>query len=133
MRLMLTRRPAAGGATLGALTADGAHEAWTLEPAAPVPAGIYEVVLTPSQRAASGQLWSPREDHALPLLLGVPGHTGIRIHAGNTARDTSGCILVGRGQESDPPTLFQSREALTALIEAMVAAMAAGGTSIEIV
>jgi hypothetical protein len=64
-----------------------------------IPAGRYRVVLTVSDRAARGSLWSPRPDHKLPLLPDVHGFEGIRIHSGTTDRDTEGCILVGRGPE----------------------------------
>jgi len=50
-----------------------------------IPFGTYEVIITESQRFK-------RE---LPLLLNVPGFDGIRIHPGNTAVDTHGCLLVG--------------------------------------
>lgn len=32
----------------------------------------------------------------IPRLLNVPGFDGILVHIGNTASDTSGCIIVGR-------------------------------------
>lgn len=58
----------------------------TLEPFRIVtPAGEYSVMNT----------FSPRFNRYLPLLCCVPGHSGIRIHVGNTTKDTSGCILVG--------------------------------------
>jgi hypothetical protein len=47
--------------------------------------GKYEVVLSFSQRFQK----------YLPLLLGVPCFEGIRIHGGNTAADSEGCILIG--------------------------------------
>lgn len=53
-----------------------------------IPAGKYEVRVT----------WSPKFKRNLPLLLGVPYFSGIRIHRGNKANDTSGCILVGENK-----------------------------------
>ena len=54
-----------------------------------IPIGRYQVTWT----------YSPRFKKMLPLLNGVPGYTGIRIHSGNKAKDTEGCILCGRNTE----------------------------------
>ena len=62
-------------------------KAQSLKPFA-IPEGRYAVVISYSQKFRE---W-------LPILLGVPAFSGIRIHAGNTAKDTQGCILVGRNQ-----------------------------------
>lgn len=51
-----------------------------------VPAGSYDLDLT----------LSPKFGRQLPILVGVPAMSGVRIHRGNTAADTAGCILPGR-------------------------------------
>lgn len=50
-----------------------------------IPRGRYKVVLSYSHRFA----------RILPEVLDVPGFSGVRIHGGNTAADSLGCILVG--------------------------------------
>lgn len=50
-----------------------------------IPRGRYTVRFT----------YSPRFGRETLQVTDVPGFEGIRIHAGNTADDTEGCILLG--------------------------------------
>ncbi len=50
-----------------------------------IPAGTYKVAIT----------WSVKFQKHMLAVLDVPFFTGIRIHSGNDAGDTLGCILVG--------------------------------------
>lgn len=51
-----------------------------------IPVGIYTVLLT----------YSPKYKKIMPLINNVKGYEGIRIHSGNTSKDTDGCVLVGK-------------------------------------
>lgn len=53
-----------------------------------IPTGTYRVIVNRS----------PKFKRDLPRLLNVPAFDGILIHRGNTAVDTSGCILVGENK-----------------------------------
>lgn len=96
MEMLLQRRPSTRDCTVGRLYVGGALFCFTLEDViregpkvareTAIPPGRYRVEITPSQRFG----------RMLPILRDVPGFTGIRIHSGNTAADTSGCILVGQ-------------------------------------
>lgn len=122
MLLSLIREPSANGCTLGRLSVDGRHECYTCEdvvrdgPKIPgetaIPAGRYRVIVT----------HSPRFGRPLPLLVGVIGFEGVRIHPGNTAKDTEGCILPGLGMLPDGVT--HSRIAFEQLFSKIQAALA---------
>jgi hypothetical protein len=66
----------------------------------------------------------------LPHVLDVPERDGIRIHPGNTARDTEGCILVGRTYGID--VVMDSRKAFGPLYEKIKAALATGGVILTV-
>ena len=110
---------------LGVLDTDSGVMCYTLERTSlEIPAGRYQVVLTVSQRASRGELWTPDSRFRLPELKDVPGRTGIRIHAGNTAHDSIGCIIVG--SEVDGLSLEHSRPALIRLWNMLADADVAG-------
>lgn len=79
-----------------------------------IPRGTYNCIYT----------WSTRFKRMLPLLENVTGFTGIRIHSGNTAKDTEGCLLVGRNSEVGRVT--ESRKYTQVLIDKMRTAWEVG-------
>ena len=72
---------------------DYKNGAYTVKGRSAIPEGRYAVVIS----------YSPKFGAWLPILLGGPEFNrkwqGIRIHAGNCAEDTEGCILVGKNRE----------------------------------
>lgn len=121
MKLLLIRKNYTDSSTIGDLFIDGIYECHTLEdkvrPAGEkvfgktaIPAGTYEVIVN----------FSNRFQTLMPLLLAVPGFEGVRIHCGNTAADTEGCILVGYTVGED--FLGDSRKAFSVLFPKIQAA-----------
>ena len=72
-----------------------------------IPRGSYECVYT----------YSNRFKKMLPLLLNVKGFEGIRIHSGNSSKDTEGCILVGLNLKKG--MVLNSREWTNKLVSKM--------------
>ena len=97
---------------------DYANGAYKVKGRSAIPEGRYAVVIS----------WSPKFKQWLPILLGGPEFNkkwqGIRIHAGNTAKDTQGCILVGRNQLVGQ--LLESRKWLYELKQKIVEAKGRG-------
>lgn len=102
MEIELARQPSAKETTFGDLYVDGVFECYTLEdqireiagrPVAEwkihgrtaIPAGRYRVTLENSNRFGPDTI----------TINDVPGFAAIRMHGGNSAADTEGCVLVG--------------------------------------
>ncbi len=106
MELKLKRDLLNSSYTLGELFIDGVHFCYTVEDVVrdknndgdlddtgeakvygetAIPKGKYKVVLSMSNRFKV----------MMPEVLNVKDFEGIRIHKGNTAIDTHGCIIVG--------------------------------------
>lgn len=90
-----------------------------------IPSGEYKVrmdVVSPKYQAV--KWYNDLCKGRMPRLEGVPGFDGILIHPGNTALDSSGCLLPGRNTKVGQVT--QSRETFAALYKQMKAAFDRG-------
>jgi hypothetical protein len=124
MNLTLARKIFTPRSAIGELSVDGDFECYTLED--PVREGpkIPGRTAIPEGRYAIAITWSARFHRELPLVVGVPGFSGVRIHAGNSPEDTEGCILVGRTQATD--WIGESRVAFDRLYFKIADAIARG-------
>lgn len=114
MKLLLKRIAYRENYTIGKLYIDGEYFCDTLEDVPRevkimnetcIPKGKYRIILNVSNRFK----------RLMPLLVNVPGFTGIRIHSGNSEHDTSGCILVGKNKIVG--ALVESRETFENLMK----------------
>lgn len=105
-QLTLIRDVKGDKAVLGKLYFNGGLVCYTLENAAKaIPCGVYNV--------KNGK--SPKFKRELPLIWNsnIPSSRGIRIHVGNTAKSSSGCILVDMGRDTKKQSLTESAQAET--------------------
>lgn len=128
MELKLIRKEYTENSTIGELFVDGVKECFTIEDKdrklhcdmseaeiakikvhskTAIPTGRYKVVIS----------YSNRFQKYLPEVIGVKGFAGIRIHPGNTAADSEGCILPGSTKA--PDFVGNSRSAFNALFAKM--------------
>ncbi len=129
MKLLLNRESQTADATLGRLFAGTECLYYTCEDLqrdekiygkTAIPCGRYKVVIT----------YSNRFQKHLPLVLDVPGFVGIRIHAGNTAKDTEGCILIGKVKTANG--IGQSRAAMDDFMPRLKEWLKAGDVWLEV-
>lgn len=134
LNLILRRRPSTTKCTIGELYLDSgefvcftcedvvremAHlpvTQWKVKGESAIPQGRYRITISLSERFKRN----------LPLLNMVPGFGGIRIHPGNTAADTEGCILPGNFVHPDGEGVSDSRTAFQKVYGLIDEALAAG-------
>ena len=65
-----------------------------------IPTGTYTIVLNVQSAKFAKSEWYIKNCHGarVPRLINVKGYDGILIHAGNTAKDSYGCLLLGENK-----------------------------------
>ena len=129
INLLLIRDTYTKKSTMGQLFLNGELFCDTLENAwkdnqrniSCIPAGTYKVRLRPARQSAT-------RDYLHLLVQDVPNRDWILVHRGNSAKDTSGCILVGKGTEQD--IVYNSRLAMDLLMKEIITL---GGENINLI
>jgi hypothetical protein len=102
INLLLIRDTFTENSTIGELSLNGERMCDTLENPyinnerniSCIPEGVYKVRLRTAKESAT-------RDYLHLLVQDVPNRDWILFHRGNSAKDTSGCILVGLGSQQD--------------------------------
>lgn len=142
MHLDLKRTTFTKESTIGELFVDGVFECYVCEdPVRPAGVKIYGKTAIPAGEYRLRVTYSNRFRRLLPLLVNVPSgqirfgdklidDCGVRIHSGNTAADTEGCLLVGLDKKID--FIGRSRDAFSRLFPHLQDAVAAGPVTLTI-
>lgn len=130
MELQVRRRINTTVSTIGTFSIDGKKWCDSLEDAdrmleslgekakikgeTAIPKGKYQVKIT----------WSMRFNKYTMQIMDVPYFLGIRIHSGNTAADTEGCILLG--DATDEHMIIHSRVRVEEVFDLVELALSSG-------
>lgn len=120
---LLLRESFTSSYTLGQFYVNGEHFAYTCEDCdrtlehggekipgvTAIPRGRYRLTVS----------YSNRFKKIMPLIVGVPQFSGVRIHGGNTHENTEGCPLIGKERTDDG--VRDCRDVNEALIRLIVA------------
>lgn len=72
-----------------------------------IPQGVYDVGLS----------YSPRFKRKMPIVYKVPHFTGIRMHGGNTAAHTSGCIILAHNKINNDTVQGTAEKEMTKILK----------------
>lgn len=116
--MLLTRRAYLPHVTIGVLTFG--HRTWmTLEP--PWKNNQANVSCIPDGQYELRRKQSPRFGETFEIC-GVPKREAILFHAGNTAKDTQGCVLLGTWLSEDNYAIGSSKIAIKEFMECLTGA-----------
>lgn len=107
--LVIVRDIRTDKAILGCLFLNGTFICYTLENAdKAIPEGVYNLENSKS----------PKFKRELPLVYNktVKASRGIRVHRGNTVKDSAGCVLVGMGRKGDKLTESAPAETMVTML-----------------
>lgn len=81
-----------------------------------IPTGRYRVILAVSP-TLKDRSYAKKYGGMFPVLLNVPGYSGVMIHPGTTPADTRGCLLVGMLHSGIRGRIFDSQKAYRDLMD----------------
>lgn len=108
MKVVLKRIYSSTKFTLGVFSIDGKTICYTIEDIKQavkvygetrIPAGVYQMTEFNGSRFTKSYKSKIKGHGGMLLIQNVPNFSGILIHAGNSSKDTAGCILPGLTHE----------------------------------
>ena len=108
--IRLIRKSKDGKAVRGLMRVNGQEVATLENEDYIIPAGTYPIAVT----------WSPKFKRMLPILLNVPGRSGIRVHRGTKPEHSRGCSLVSAAMEQQLTAQWLALQASKEPIKIMI-------------